>query len=50
MVNPRREPAGVDVPALAGRRAEALEVSGVEVIDGRIETAGFGYGIFALSP
>jgi glycosidase len=48
VVNPRRRPASVEVPELAGRAAERLGGSGVEVGDGRISADGFGWGIFTL--
>ena len=48
VVNPRREPARVEVPSLAGRTATPVEVSGVEVADGVVEADGFGYAIFTL--
>ena len=49
VVNPRSEPAAATLPELTGRQASRLEASGVEVRGGRIDAAGFGYGIFALS-
>jgi maltose alpha-D-glucosyltransferase/alpha-amylase len=49
VVNPRREPASVVVPALVDRTAKPLEVHGADVVDGRVDAAGFGYGIFTLS-
>ena len=49
VVNPRREPAEVDVAALAGRTVQRLDGSGVEVDRGRVRADGFGWGIFALA-
>jgi maltose alpha-D-glucosyltransferase/alpha-amylase len=49
VVNPRRAPAGAALPELTGRSASPLEASGVGVREGRIESTGFGYGVFVLS-
>jgi maltose alpha-D-glucosyltransferase/alpha-amylase len=56
VVNPRREPASIQLgdldsgrPLLAPWAMSALLVQGVRVADGRIDTDGFGYGIFELS-
>jgi maltose alpha-D-glucosyltransferase/alpha-amylase len=48
VVNPRREPASIEVPELAGRTAERLDGSGVKADGGRISADGFGWGIFTL--
>ncbi|MFD7229753.1 alpha-amylase family glycosyl hydrolase [Streptomyces sp. NPDC059881] len=45
VVNPRHEPTEAAAPT---DTATPLEASGVTVRDGRIDAAGFGYGIFAL--
>ena len=50
VVNPRREPASAEVGDLAGRTVERLDGSGVEVDGGRISAAGFGWGVYALTP
>jgi glycosidase len=47
VVNPAREPGTASIEA---RDAVPLEVSGVDVRDGRITAEGFGYGIFRLTP
>ena len=49
VVNPRREAATAAPPELSNAVARPVEVSGVQVQDGRIEAAGFGYGIFELT-
>ena len=49
VVNPRREPALVEVAALRGAQPEPVEVSGVAVAGGTISADGFGYGVFELS-
>ncbi len=46
VVNPRREPASIELPDAA---AEPLLASGVEIADGQITAGGFGYGVFELS-
>jgi hypothetical protein len=43
------EAAGAEVPELAGRTAERLDGSGVELQAGRISADGFGWGVFALT-
>ncbi len=48
VVNPRREPAHVDVAALRDAEPAPVEVSGVTVSDGHVAADGFGYGIFTL--
>ncbi len=48
VVNPRREPATVELSELASRAAERLDGSGVEAGDGRVSADGFGWGIFTL--
>jgi glycosidase len=49
VVNPRRDRATVEVPALAGAPVRPLEQGGVHVTDGHIEATGFAYGIFELA-
>jgi glycosidase len=49
VVNPRREPASAEVPELAGRTAERLDGSGVEVDAAKVSAEGFGWGVFALT-
>ena len=46
VVNPRRHPASAPI---ARTTRTPLEVSGVRVVDGRIEADGFGYGVFELA-
>lgn len=48
VVNPRREPAQVAVPALRAALATPIVVSGVAVSDGTVSAEGFGYGVFGL--
>ena len=48
VVNPRRKPASVQMPELAGRTVERLDGTGVQVADGRIVADGFGWGIYTL--
>jgi glycosidase len=50
VVNPRREPASAEVGELAGFGVERLDGAGVEVGDGQVFAAGFGWGVFALVP
>jgi hypothetical protein len=50
VVNPRREPASVEVPELAGRAVERLDGSGVEAGDGRVSADGYGWSVFTLTP
>ena len=49
VVNPRREPAEAEVPALAGGTVQRLDGSGVTVDQGRVSADGFGWGIFTLA-
>jgi hypothetical protein len=50
VVNPRREPASVEVPELADRALERLDGSGVEAGDGRISADGYYWSIFTFTP
>jgi glycosidase len=45
VVNPRRDPAAVDLPGWWGA-ARAVEVEGVRIAGDRAEATGFGFGIF----
>ncbi len=45
VVNPRREPAAVDLPQ-EWMAARPLEVDGARIIGGRAEAVGFGFGVF----
>ena len=47
VVNPRREPATVEIAGLGAASARLSE--GVTLGDGRIDAAGFGYAVFELS-
>jgi hypothetical protein len=45
VVNPRREPATSALPE-GWQGAQEIEVEGVRLQDGRVEAAGFAFGIF----
>lgn len=49
VVNPRREPAQLDLGARLTCEPTALEALGVTVTDGVVRADGFGYGVFALT-
>ncbi len=48
VVNPRREPANVELPELTGRSGTPLEVNGVRLRSGQIRAESFGFGVFQL--
>ncbi|WP_327070076.1 alpha-amylase family glycosyl hydrolase [Kitasatospora sp. NBC_01250] len=48
VVNPRRAPAALALPQLAGRTAEPLLVHGVTAEGDRVRAEGFAYGVFRL--
>jgi alpha-glucosidase len=49
-VNPSGTARTAEIPSLAARTARPLEASGAAVAGSRVETAAFGYGVFALDP
>jgi alpha-glucosidase len=48
VVNPRREPASVELPELTDREVVKLDGTGLEAGHGRISADGFGWGIFTI--
>ena len=48
VVNPFGTTRTADIPSLKARTTRPLEASGTAVTGGHVETAAFGYGIFAL--